>query len=176
MEFKKKIKIISLKDNIILRTAEKRDLELLRLWKNDNRSCFFYKDIITPEQQLEWFKSYLKRVNDYIIIITFKQKSMGCLGFRLLENNGIDIYNAILGKKEFGGKGIMGRSLKLLCSYIINNFHKEISLKVLSDNYNAINWYKKNGFIELYNEENYTFMKLDTVNFNHFEYNQKIID
>jgi RimJ/RimL family protein N-acetyltransferase len=171
MEFKRKIKIISSKDNIILRTAEKRDLELLRLWKNDNRNCFFYKNMITQEQQLEWFKSYLKRQNDYIIIIKFKQKLIGCLGFRLLKNNNIDIYNVILGKQKFGGKGIMSIALKLLCNYLITNYHEEISLKVLSDNPNAINWYKKNGFVELYNKEDYTLMKLDTVKINHPQYN-----
>lgn len=169
-KLKKKIKIISIQDNIILRTVEKRDLYLLRLWKNNNRNYFFYRDIISPEQQLEWFKNYLKRSEDYILIIVFKRRLIGCLGFRLLENNEIDIYNVILGKKEFGGMGIMSKSLKLLCSYIIDNFHKDISLKVLLNNYEAIKWYKKNNFVELYTKDNYTFMKLDLISFNQTEY------
>jgi RimJ/RimL family protein N-acetyltransferase len=176
MSDKKEFEIISLKNDIVLRTINENDLELLRVWKNDNREYFFYKNIINPEEQVLWFKGYKNRKNDYILVILYEDNLIGCAGYRLIEDNQIDLYNIILSNKEFGGRGIMGESIRLLCSYILDNFAGEISLKVLAGNLKAIKWYNDNGFVELYDKENYTFMKLDTGNFSYLKYNLKIMN
>ncbi|OFW64980.1 MAG: hypothetical protein A2Z35_01625 [Actinobacteria bacterium RBG_19FT_COMBO_36_27] len=166
---KNKIKIKSYKNDIILGTIEKKDIELLRKWKNDNRKYFFHKKIINAEQQIKWYDNYLKNTKDYIFLVEYKGINVGCIGFRLIDDN-IDIYNVILGNKEFGGRGIMSRALKLMCSYIMDNYNKEITLKVLSKN-KARSWYLKNGFEEIGEEDSYVFMKLSINKFEYLKYN-----
>ncbi len=164
--------IISLENEIILQTIKEGDVELLRLWKNENRNAFFYDKIISPKKQLRWFKKYLYSEDDYIFTVKYKEHKIGCLGFRLLGDF-IDIYNVILGNKKFGGKGLMGKASRLMYSYILDNYVKEITLKVLSGNIKAKSWYTNNGFIKVSKEDNCVIMKLDLDNFNYCKYSIK---
>lgn len=173
MAAKKEIKIESFEGDIILRTATRSDIELIRKWKNENRKYFFYNKIIKARQQSEWFKSYVSTAGDYIFLIEYKGLRIGCIGFRLVGEV-IDIYNVILGDKKFSGRGIMGRALRLMCSYIRDNYNEEITLKVLSEN-KARLWYMQNGFVEACREgDEYTFMKLDINKFEYLKYNLEV--
>lgn len=172
MTIKQKIKIKSSEGDIILNTIEKNDIELLRKWKNNNRKYFFYNKIIKAQQQVEWYHSYLNNTDDYIFLVEYAGSKIGCIGFRLMDDV-IDIYNVILGNKEFGERGIMGRALKLMCSYIMDNYNKEITLKVLSEN-KARLWYLKNGFEEIEEKDNYVFMKLNINKFKYLKYNLEV--
>lgn len=166
-----KIEITSIERDITLETISREDIELLREWKNKNKKSFFYNKVITPGQQKEWYEDYLKRTDDYMFIIRFRSNMIGCMGFRV-SGGLIDIYNVILGKKEFGGKGLMSRALRLLCSYIIDNFKEDIRLDVLSDN-KAKKWYSNNGFIETDIQDDFISMKLDINKFKNLKYNFK---
>ena len=172
MAVKQKIKIKSDEDDVVLRTIEKKDIELLRKWKNDNREFFFHKKIINAEQQVKWYHFYLNNTDDYIFLVEYADSKIGCIGFRLIDNV-IDIYNVILGNKEFGGRGIMCRVLRLLCSYIMDIYNKEITLKVLSEN-KARLWYIQNGFIETGKGDDHIFMKLDINKFEYLKYNLEV--
>lgn len=164
--------ILSSESKIVLYTVKRRDVELLRVWKNENRNSFFYNKVISPEEQLRWFKKYLYTEDDYIFIIKYKKHKIGCLGFRLIGDL-IDIYNVILGNKKFGAKGIMSKASRLMYSYILDNYDKEITLKVLLDNVKAKSWYINNGFIEVSKEDGFVIMKLDLDNFNYSKYSVK---
>ncbi|MEA2016030.1 MAG: GNAT family N-acetyltransferase [Actinomycetota bacterium] len=170
MAVRKKIKIISSEGNITLRSIEKEDIELIRKWRNENRRYFFYKEEIDAGQQEEWFKSYKNNGKENIFIVEFEGLKVGCIGFRFI-NNTIDVYNVILGDKKFGGRGIMGRALKLMCGYIIDNYDGEITLMVLPENNKARQWYIKNGFEEAGREKEYIPMKLNINKFNYLKYN-----
>ncbi len=173
MAAKKEIKIESFEGDIILKAVERDDIKLLRKWKNENRKYFFYNKIIKAKQQSEWFQSYISTADDYIFLIEYKGLKIGCIGFRL-AGEVIDVYNVILGEKKFGGRGIMGRALRLMCSYIKDIYNKEITLKVLSEN-KARLWYSRNGFVEAGREgDEYTFMKLDINKFEYLKYNLEI--
>jgi RimJ/RimL family protein N-acetyltransferase len=172
MAVKNKIKIKSYKNDIILNTIGKKDIELLRKWKNENRKYFFYNKIINAHEQVKWYDSYLKKAEDYIFLVEYEGSRVGCIGFRLIDDN-IDIYNVILGNKEFGGRGIMGKALRLLCSYIIDNYNKEITLKVLIEN-KARLWYMKKGFMDVSREDNHIFMKLNINKFEYLKYNLEV--
>lgn len=172
MGLKQDFKILSLKNKITLQTIGKEDIELLRKWKNENKDYFFYNKEISPSEQLEWFDSYLERKEDYIFIIDYKGIKIGCIGFRVIDTQ-IDIYNVILGDKMFSRQGLMSLALKLMCSYVIDEYDMNITLKVLAANKAARKWYRKNGFIEKSSKDNYIFMELMLKDFDYTEYKLK---
>ena len=135
------------------------DLENLREWKNAHRLCFFYQEIITPEQQAKWFRDYLERADDYMFVTESAGQPVGCLGFRMLDQSA-DIYNVILGRSESGGKGVMSRAMRLLCSFIAAEFTRDIGAQVLLSN-PARGWYRKNAFRETQSFETYVEIQLD---------------
>lgn len=138
-------KRLILSNNILsLKTIEKSDIELLRLWKNVNRNNFFHKDIISKDEQDSWYKDYSRREDDYMFIIHKSGISVGCIGFRRLLNC-IDLYNLIIDRK-YTGRGYMIEALNLLIEDI-NRTYKGLSIiaKVLKNN-KAIEWYLKNNF------------------------------
>ncbi len=110
--------------------------------------------------------------DDYIFMVTLNGIKIGCMGYR--KNNGlIDIYNVMLGKNEFARKGLMGRALRMLCSYLYDNIGGDITTKVIYDNQAKL-WYRKNGFKEINTIEDYLLLKLDINNLNYLKYNLKI--
>lgn len=131
-------------NKIVLRSINESDIEQLRIWKNANMEYFFHNDIINSEQQKRWFLDFSARLNDFMFIVNYDGKDVGCMGFRVL-NNKADIYNVILGKKLYGRHGIMSLSLSMMIEYIRSRYNEDISTKVLTTN-PAVRWYEKNGF------------------------------
>ncbi len=172
MSIRQNFKILSLGNKITLWTISREDIELLRKWKNENKDYFFYSKEISSSEQLKWFDGYLERKEDYIFVIEYNGIKIGCIGFRVIDTQ-IDIYNVILGDKRFGRQGLMSLALKLMCSYIINNYNLNITLKVLAENKIARVWYRKNGFIEKVSKNNYVFMELFLNNLDYIEYKLK---
>jgi RimJ/RimL family protein N-acetyltransferase len=144
--------------DITLRAITEGDLENLRVWKNTHRFAFFYQEIITPEQQQEWFQNYLTRAHDYMFIVECADESIGCMGFRLIEQYA-DIYNVIRARADLG-KGAMSQALRLLCSFIAADFTRDIRARVLLTNPARV-WYRKNAFAEMASHDTYIEMQLD---------------
>jgi len=167
---KRKFRITSEDGTVKLETIGPGDLELIRNWKNENRQAFFYDKVISSQEQEKWYESYIDRNDDFIMLIKLNFEKIGCIGFRLIDG-AVDIYNVILGRKEYGGRGVMSRASQVLYSYIIDNYSKEVTLKVLEKNMQAISWYKKNGFFEAGRTENYIDLKLDINLFKAVKYN-----
>ena len=142
---------------------------LLRDWKNKNREYFFHHDINSIKKQKEWFAGYKKREEDHIFMIYWGKQLIGCIGFRVIDGI-IDIYNAILGNRKFARKGIMSLALSLMCSYIVDNYDMEITLKVLKDNKAATSWYKSNGFTEKGAGDDHYHLRLDPGQFQYMDY------
>ncbi len=172
MSDKQNLEIKLINNAISLDSIGRKDLDLIRRWKNKNKKYFFYKKDISPKEQLVWFEGYLSRKKDYIFIIKYRDEKIGCIGFRVLGKL-VDIYNVILGNKNFGGKDIMSTALGLMCSYIIDNYREIITVKVLKNNYNAIKWFKRNNFIECETKKDYIAMELDSIGFLHKEFKIK---
>lgn len=146
-----------------LRTIAEVDLENLRIWKNDHRESFFFKGLISPEDQVKWFQGYLERPHDYMFIVAVDDHSIGCLGFRDIDE-GVDIYNVILGVPEMGHRGLMDKALKILCTYVQKEYPGRQGAKVLRNN-PALNWYQRNGFERVGDNEEYLDVKLDQESF-----------
>lgn len=149
--------------DVALCTITEADLENLRQWKNANRFSFFFQDIIAPEQQAQWFRSYLQRPDDYMLIVTHANQAIGCMGFRSIESI-VDVYNVIRGIPRTGEFGLMGQAMRLMCSYIISQSVADIIAQVLVSN-SAIAWYHKNGFDRHAEHTNYVEMKLNPSRF-----------
>jgi len=137
---------VSVKElKISLRTANEGDLPDLRQWKNEQREFFFFKDEISPEQQLEWYRAYRKRPEDYMFIVILEEIAMGCMGIRLIDDVW-DVYNVILGLANHGGKGLMSGAFQAMLRFAASRRPNPITLRVLKHN-PAVCWYQKNGFL-----------------------------
>jgi RimJ/RimL family protein N-acetyltransferase len=128
-----------------LRAVTDADLEKLRQWKNEQHEFFFYKDEITPEQQRNWYAAFQLRPHDFMFMAVLYGQSIGCMGIRWLDNVW-DVYNVILGRPEFGGRGFMGKAFNTMLAYALSVKELPITLQVLKHN-PAVNWYLKNGFV-----------------------------
>jgi RimJ/RimL family protein N-acetyltransferase len=143
---------------VSLRTAMIFDCDDLRAWKNAHRMFFFFQDVITAEGQRRWFEAYLQRPDDWMFVVRAVDESVGCMGFRSRDGQA-DIYNVILGRSEYGSRGVMARALQLMCSYARARLRCEIVARVLKGN-PAITWYKKRGFDVVSEEDTHYFIKL----------------
>jgi hypothetical protein len=130
-----------------LHTISSRDLEDLRMWKNLNRERFFYKGIITPEQQLQWYDGYLSRQNDMMFVVQKKSLRLGCVGIRSVRDI-MDIYNLMRWFDKHRPGGEMGHAVRIMCSYVRRflEYTGPIRAQVIMNNADALDWYEKNRF------------------------------
>ncbi len=91
-------------------------------------------------------KSYFLDRDNLMFIIEYEGLPIGCMGYRR-KAGGFDVYNVILGRKEYSGSGLMGKALKMMCSHMRKAGDDRIYLKVLKTNMKARRWYEKNGFV-----------------------------
>jgi len=128
-----------------LRTINRDDLEDLRNWKNTHRTSFFHQELISAEQQQQWYQGYLQRAHDIMFIISYSDQPIGCIGFRRLEDK-VDIYNVIMGNQQLSGKGLMRKALHRLIDEAATRLPGlPVTLVVLKGN-PAVEWYLKSGF------------------------------
>jgi hypothetical protein len=134
-----------------LKQAEEVDNENLRQWKNLHRQSFFFKDEITPEMQTKWFAKHQSHKWDFMFLAqestdggkTFT--STGCMGYRLAENNTIDLYNIMRGTRLEGSNHTMGEAFTLLLCWLHNTYKLPLTCEVLANNPAHV-WYEKLGF------------------------------
>ena len=131
--------------SFVLRTVSDVDLENLRQWKNEQHQFFFHKDEISPQQQSNWYAAHQRRPYDFMFMTVLDGQSFGCMGIRWLENVW-DIYNVILGRSEFGSRGLMSKAFKIMMAHALSIKASPITLQVLKLN-PAVDWYLKNGFV-----------------------------
>lgn len=129
---------------VTIRLIEKNDLDKLRLWKNANKTRFFFQDEISSEAQEIWFQGYQLQKNNYMYIVEVGLVGIGCMGIRLIDNCW-DIYNVILGESAFAKKGHMSEALKKMIKSAQSLEYRSVELEVLIDN-PAVNWYLSNSF------------------------------
>lgn len=135
------------RSDLRIRSITQNDAEDLRVWKNNNRNSFFYKQEILPEEQAKWYHNYLLREDDYIFIVEVLNndtwEKIGCLGFRVVEGT-IDLYNVIRGRIT-EARSSMREAMHILLAYISARYSYPIKCDVLVDN-PAVEWYNKCGF------------------------------
>jgi RimJ/RimL family protein N-acetyltransferase len=74
-----KIKI----NGLVIERLKEKDIELVRQWRNsDNvRKNMIYREIITPEQQLKWFRS-INNFNNFYFIVEYKERKVGLVNIK----------------------------------------------------------------------------------------------
>ena len=130
----------------VIRPVEERDIESLRTWKNENRSAFFHKQTITPEQQAAWFAAFAARDGEQVFVLEQAHGPIACVGFRSSGDGVVDLFNLILGEVGLRGRGLMSAFYRCLEGQLVGRGVERIELKVLSDNTSAISFYRRNGF------------------------------
>ncbi len=141
-----------------IRTITADDIELLRAWKNAHREFFFYKEIITEEQQQAWYKRWSLEAHDHLFVVEVDKRSVGCIGTRLFQDTA-DVYNVILGDKQFGGTGIMSEALCATVAFSQLLFPcLPVCVRVLQAN-PAVGWYERNGFTKISANDEFVTMK-----------------
>jgi len=88
-----------------------------------------------------------------MFVLEVEEERIGCMGFRV-QDELVDIYNVILGNKEYGGMGLMGRALAAMIRFIRTQYSLPITAKVLKGN-SAIRWYLDNGFVIIVSHNRY---------------------
>jgi Acetyltransferases, including N-acetylases of ribosomal proteins len=137
----------------IIRPLLKKDIELMRIWRNNSILSRYLKPIgkITPEMQLKWFKNYIIDNNILFFSITNSTDGIvvGSLAIYGISNGIAEIGKIIIGDPLSHGKGLGYVSLvmamqigfeKLCIDYFTLNCHE--------DNVAALKSYLRAGFTE----------------------------
>lgn len=93
------------KYGITLERLKERDIELVRQWRNSDpvRLNMEYRDIITPGQQAEWYKSINNLQNNYLLIY-YKGEKIGLLNDKSINwQERTSESGLFLGRTEFYG-------------------------------------------------------------------------
>ena len=137
----------------LITIRDEADAELLRQWKNANREAFFYQEVISVSGQNAWLHGYLDRDDDYMFLVVQAEVPVGCMGFRRIKD-ALDVYNVILGRSEFGGRGVMGKALGGMIAHAWECYRLPVTVRVLTSN-PAVRWYERNGFRTVSEHEGY---------------------
>lgn len=91
------------KYGITLERLKEEDIELVRQWRNSDpvRMNMNYQQIITPEQQREWFNS-INNVNFHYVIIQYRGEKIGVLNDKNIDWEALTSETGIfIGRPEF---------------------------------------------------------------------------
>lgn len=136
-----------------LAPLEEENIQTVRIWRNrdDIRMCFVSRDIISEEQQLNWYKAYLKKPDDYVfqIIENSTQKVIGMCSLYNISHKDMsaEFGRLMIGSSDARGKGYGSEAVRLALDIGFQQLKlTEIHLEVLRNNSAALNTYLKCGF------------------------------
>lgn len=145
---------------ITLRRITIDDIEMVRKARNAVRQYMDYKEYITPEMQLKWFKS-IDNPNNFYYIVEYQDESIGLIN----EKNASTTIGKIPKDSE-GGIFIFNPKnynshIMVLASFILieKGFYlfgdKHSIIHVMKDNQKAINYNRGIGYVLCEGQENY---------------------
>lgn len=144
------------KYGITLERLKEKDIELVRKWRNSDpvRLNMEYRDIISEEQQKEWFKSINNLQNNYLLI-HYKGEKIGLLNDKNIDwENRTSESGLFLGRTEYYGTFV---PYFISVAGIENNFHflswKKQYAHILRSNTNAIRYNRELGYYLLPGQE-----------------------
>jgi UDP-4-amino-4,6-dideoxy-N-acetyl-beta-L-altrosamine N-acetyltransferase len=137
------------KYNIILTRLTEDKIELVRNWRNDDKIavCMEYRDKITPEMQVNWFRK-INNENNYYFIIEYDKKEIGLIDIRDIDytikegEGGIFIYD-----DNYINTDVSFRACLCLIDYCFEVLHLErIIGHILKDNKRSIKFSELFGY------------------------------
>ena len=146
-------------ERLRLMPLDKSQIETIRVWRNqENISCWFCnQQVISAEQQQEWYQAYLKEDGNYIFIIQEKGSGKD-IGMLSLYNFSEDKKEAEFGRFLIGEASARGQhygreALNMICEYAgVSMKLTRLVLEVFQDNQVAYRLYKECGFSEITKE------------------------
>jgi perosamine synthetase len=132
--------------------ADNELLEKLTAWRNENVNVYPTQFVATVESTKAWLKDRLLAVDDRMLflIVDNQGKVAGHIGFNGCNNDDylFEIDNVIRGEQA-AAKGIFSAGMFALMELARKTLNVEgFFLRVMDDNPHAIEFYKRNGFIE----------------------------
>lgn len=116
----------------------------------------------TKEDQIIWYDSLHER-KDYLIWgILCDRKPVGACGLKNIKKTEGE-YWGYIGEKSYWGKGIGKTIMNMIVDKARELKLKKIYLKVLLENYRAINLYRKFNFVTTDNQKDVAIMNLDLI-------------
>ena len=73
-------------NGLVIERLKEKDIELVRAWRNSDkiRKNMLYQEIITPEQQVEWFHS-INNFNNFYFIVEYKGRKVGLVNIKDID-------------------------------------------------------------------------------------------
>ncbi len=142
-------------NNIILRPLRIDDWEKTLKWRNNikiKRNTMMHPFPITEMVEKEWYENILKSKSDKSVYFAITKKDNFPIGFISLNKINYVHKNCYLGIVigEFSeqGKGYGKEAIELINNYAFDILNlRKITLEVTENNMQAINLYKKLGFV-----------------------------
>jgi len=153
MEQNKKEKIYFLKGkNVNLRLLDEDDVPTITRWTNDSEVTQFIRLVypMTLEQELEYVRSMTGKTDRIILAIETKEGVyIGNMGLHKIDLiSRIASTGAIIGEKEYWGKGYGSEAKMLLLNYAFNTLNlRKIASSAISFNERSVNYQKKTGAV-----------------------------
>jgi UDP-4-amino-4,6-dideoxy-N-acetyl-beta-L-altrosamine N-acetyltransferase len=137
------------KYGIILERLKEADIELVRQWRNSDpvRLNMEFQEIISPEQQIEWFKSIDNLQNNYLMI-HYKGEKIGLLNDKNVDWEARTSESGLfLGRTEFYATFVpyLVSIAGIETTFYFLNWQKQFA-HILRTNLNAINYNKQLGY------------------------------
>lgn len=138
-------------NEITLRPVTSSDLEKMRTWRNSDwaRSFFLTNDIISEEQQIAWYESYLKKTDDYMFIIQLGSIDVGTAALYRVDyaRESAEFGRLLIAEDVAKGKSLGEKVLKGICNFAFTELKlREVALEVFALNTKAVYIYEKVGF------------------------------
>ena len=151
-------------NKVYIRPIVKSDIEKLNSWKNNLQIFKFLGGGFRPvsiDQQEKWIEKIIDLTgNDRrFIISTNDDKSVGMVGLYDIDwisrSCEIGVY---VGEQSMQGNGYASEACKLIERYAFDILNiRKIKLKVVSENFKALNMWKKLGYVQVgeYKDDRY---------------------
>lgn len=156
------------KYGIALKRLTEQDIELVRTKRNDKaiREKMFYQKIISPEEQLKWFKSINNSLN-YYFIIEYNNKKIGLTHGKIVSyTNAISEGGLFIWDKKYQNTHIpvlASVCMTDLTFYVLKM--KKAMAKVRFDNDTALTYNEKLGYKEVARANNEVLIELDLLSY-----------
>lgn len=139
-------------DNVKIRQIEKKDLEFLRIWRNNPDNTKFLRKIpyITDEMQKQWFDSYLEDNAEMAFAIeelNILHQIVGSMALYNIEQSRAEVGKILVGEPKAHGLNVCVNALNAVKELAREKLKlKTLYLHVYQDNIPANIVYERAGF------------------------------